>query len=808
MKQRLAPKPSSRNIDQMNLRLAIYANGWIPIPCEAKSRMLEGWNKMIVNEEVIRGWDKYGKGGSTLLGTGLRIEGKAFVLDLDIKDPVVINRVLDRIEEKYPIFFAHSLWRHSGGTSLALFAQVSEPVGGRHSVTYGRRLPDGTVVDKAHAETHGSKTSGKYFAGWGPHKEAPRVYGWDAERSPANTRLDSLPVFDAAEVGPLIDLIEAELAACGLEPITPRRDLVGLRTLYDLTPETEFVLADGSVVTCADLEAMLEAGAESGIRGVMTLEEWAASETKEHCKAYVRKGAKRLAISDFFHDVQHYYMDEEPRPEIDPVRVAELLSAATAAAGDDDKKPPLPPLVDRSGKRVPELKFDDLVGHSPDAKFIYRPTGELWSPATINSRLTKVIVGFDEDGKPIKIPPSVYIMRTCVVEHMSWVPGRGEFIEDVVMREGGIMREPGARVYNLYQAPPAIAGGDPAKARRWVDHVHRVYEPADAQHIIHYLGYAAQHPGDKINHALMLGGAPGIGKDTILGPVRLAVGEWNVIEVRPPELFERFNKWQRSVILRINEMHDLGDGNMYALYERLKVVTAAPPEMLRVNEKNRGEYHIPNVVKVIMTTNHKTNGIYLPADDRRTYVAWSPLKEGEGGDEAYFTGLHAWLAAEGDRHVAAYLLSLDLRAFNPKAPPVKTEAFWSIVNANRSLTDTGIAEVLAYAVDKEGASPVVLTLDDLRDMARTAGLYDVREWLSDPKHRRQIPSNLEKHGYIETPNQTAQDKLWRLDGRRQMVYRRSDVTYTDAQRAIEQRVPKKQGDSVVIVLPGRPKRGE
>jgi len=30
-----------------------------------------------------------------------------------------------------------------------------------------------------------------------------------------------------------------------------------------------------------------------------------------------------------------------------------------------------------------------------------------------------------------------------------------------------------------------------------------------------------------------------------------------------------------------------------------------------------------NVLGFLITTNHKTDGIYLPADDRRHYVAWS-----------------------------------------------------------------------------------------------------------------------------------------------------------------------------------------
>ena len=39
------------------------------------------------------------------------------------------------------------------------------------------------------------------------------------------------------------------------------------------------------------------------------------------------------------------------------------------------------------------------------------------------------------------------------------------------------------------------------------------------------------------------------------------------------------------------------------------------------------EYSIPNVTGVVITTNHKTDGIYLPADDRRHFVAWTDLEK-------------------------------------------------------------------------------------------------------------------------------------------------------------------------------------
>jgi hypothetical protein len=71
------------------------------------------------------------------------------------------------------------------------------------------------------------------------------------------------------------------------------------------------------------------------------------------------------------------------------------------------------------------------------------------------------------------------------------------------------------------------------------------------------------------------------------------------------------------VILRVSEARDSGDVDRYQLYEHMKVYTAAPPDVLRCDEKNIREHSVMNVCGVIITTNHKADGIYLPADDWR-----------------------------------------------------------------------------------------------------------------------------------------------------------------------------------------------
>jgi hypothetical protein len=125
----------------------------------------------------------------------------------------------------------------------------------------------------------------------------------------------------------------------------------------------------------------------------------------------------------------------------------------------------------------------------------------------------------------------------------------------------------------------------------------------------------------------------------------------------------------------------------------MKMYTAAPPDVLRCDEKHIREHAVLNALGVVITSNHKSDGIYLPADDRRHYVAWSEASREEFSAD-YWTGIYTWFAEGGSQHVASYLKALDLSGFDPKAPPPKTAAFWDIVDANRAPEDAELADVL------------------------------------------------------------------------------------------------------------------
>jgi hypothetical protein len=251
--------------------------------------------------------------------------------------------------------------------------------------------------------------------------------------------------------------------------------------------------------------------------------------------------------------------------------------------------------------------------------------------------------------------------------------------------------------------------------------------------------------------------------------MKYVVGPWNFHEVSPAHLLGRFTGFARSVILRVNEGRDLGDIDRFKFYDHTKVYTAAPPDVLRVDEKNLREYYVFNCLGFILTTNHKTDGIYLPADDRRHFVAWSDLTKDDFAID-YWNTLWGWYAGGGFEHVAAYLNELDISEFDPKAPPPKTAAFWDIVNANQAPEDSELADV----IDALG-NPDAMTVKQL--MAAATG--PAAEWLLDRRYRRALPHRLERCGYVSVDNPDAKDGVWKIMGVRQVMYAKVSLSLHD-----------------------------
>ena len=261
----------------------------------------------------------------------------------------------------------------------------------------------------------------------------------------------------------------------------------------------------------------------------------------------------------------------------------------------------------------------------PEGKFMHVPTRQMWEGAIINQ-----LCG---DGTA----KNLVTERGC--SQLTWAPGLPMVIRDKVCLSGEWRDAPGQNVFNWYMPPTPPVNGDASKAGPWLDLTAKLWGD-DAPHLICWLASRVQHPDIKINHGLVLGSnGHGIGKDSWLYPVARAVGRNNWRNVSAGRAFKQadeFNAFLENVIVRISEAHDLKE-QRFAFYDKMKDWCAAPPETIEVADKHVKGHPIANVVGPIITTNHLTDGLYIPPEDRRLYVAWS-----ECAKEDFPEGILEW----------------------------------------------------------------------------------------------------------------------------------------------------------------------
>ena len=237
---------------------------------------------------------------------------------------------------------------------------------------------------------------------------------------------------------------------------------------------------------------------------------------------------------------------------------------------------------------------------------------------------------------------------------------------------------PDSTTMNTYQ-PATITLGDPAQAAPWLAQCSRLYKE-HWHHMVSYFSFLRQHPGVKINHGILMGGNPGVGKDSILKGVESAIGSQNLKEVSPAGIFGDFTPWTKCILLRVNEVHDLGDNghgsiNRTAFYERMKIVLAAPPDTLTFNDKHVKSYPVRNCCGVVLTSNHEVGAMYVPDDDRRIFAVWSDAERPEYTDEQWiaywdsFDGVNSCQGQQpGREHVAALLQTWELSRTSNRRP--------------------------------------------------------------------------------------------------------------------------------------------
>jgi hypothetical protein len=688
-------------------RITVWRNGYNPLPLNGKIPAIKDWPKKFAAVD-----EDFIRSWATtwpgMTNTGI-ITKRTPCLDLDLLNTEAGDVCESLVRERFD----------GRGNLLARFGRAPKRAIPFRTDKYFTKLDvKFAAADGGEGDKIEFLADGQQFAAFGTHPDTKRPYRWHGG-SPLNIRHDELPYVSEQEARKLIDELKEICIEHGYKPIGKS----GKAGSYG-----------GEYVSFDELVEAIHSGASLHDPAIKIAGKMSRGRVDRHtCK-----------------EILHGIFISADQPRYAP-RWPEIVEAIDYCYDKDEAK----------RKEHPEAIFlNDFLFHSKENKFIYQPSGELWAATAVDGRLPWIN----------RVKPTTIIKQTAAVEQWVWMPGEPKLVKHKLVIKAGVRRRDNVTLFNLYD-PPDLELGDPELAEPWRQHVRFTY-PEEAEHIERWLAHRVQFPHKKLQHALLLGGTQGIGKDTMLYPVVYAVGPWNVESVTPMQAMGRFNGFLQSVILLVSEARDLGDVNRPQFYEHFKnfiCSTAAPVH--RIDEKNHKEFYIPNRNAVIITTNHKAGGIFLPAEDRRHFVCWSP-RELADFDADYFKKIWGFYTAGGVHHVAAYLHTLDLSDFDAEAPPPKTAAFWEMATAS---TNPEVGE-LAGALEQ--LSHPVCVLDDLVGVSSPTDA-DFAIHLRDRKNRRMIPRWMEQCGWVTVRKLGTTQGLWKINGKQQVVYGKSHRTYKE-----------------------------
>lgn len=299
------------------------------------------------------------------------------------------------------------------------------------------------------------------------------------------------------------------------------------------------------------------------------------------------------------------------------------------------------------------------------------------------------------------------------------------------------------RAVNLWRAPSlaTVESVTIADVALWLAHVEEIFGPDGdpaREHFLNWCAYLFQQPGRKINHALVLLGEQGVGKDTVFAPIFAALGgPPNVTTIKTENLVGQWTNYLLSQVVVVQEMMNF---TRRELYNKLKDMTAAPPLWLEVNKKNQNQFTVPNIQNWVIFTNND-DAIALDADDRRFWVHRSYLEVPK--DEAYYDALYTWFAQpESAAKVAAWLKQRDIATFNPSARPPHSQAKADMIESAMPATIRYLVEQLEQGGAFAGRE--LLLARDLVQHARSA--FDASPKAQEAREKHAVAA-LRRAGY-------------------------------------------------------------
>lgn len=193
--------------------------------------------------------------------------------------------------------------------------------------------------------------------------------------------------------------------------------------------------------------------------------------------------------------------------------------------------------------------------------------------------------------------------------------------------------------------------------------------------VLNWVAYPIQHPGAKMQTAVVVHGPQGTGKSRFFEAVGRIYGEYSIV-LNQGAIEDKFNSDWTSRKLFIIADEIVARQDMYHLKNQLKAFITG--DWVRVNPKNLAAYKERNHMNLVFLSNEK-QPVILENDDRRHCVIYTPQKL----DESYYDLVSEEIENGGIEALHQFLLERDLTGFKPWTKPPMTESKQDLIDLGK-----------------------------------------------------------------------------------------------------------------------------
>lgn len=301
------------------------------------------------------------------------------------------------------------------------------------------------------------------------------------------------------------------------------------------------------------------------------------------------------------------------------------------------------------------------------------------------------------------------------VDRMFW-PGAGESFDFE-----------GKRMLNSYKEQGVEADGDdPDVIARFLKHLEwTLPDPVEREIFFDWLCFVCQHPGKRVNWAMLLQGAQGTGKTYFVSLLQAVLGT-NVSNLDPEAIAGRFTGWAHgSTVCAVEEIR-IGGANKYQILGKMKPFLTN--STISIEEKGKDHRTVPNFTNYLLLTNH-ADAIPLGEGDRRYCILYSHWQSesamfddlgGRVASAAYFDALFSDLRNSANTLAKLLKTRKISDRFNPDSRAPLTKSHQSMLELAHSPERQQIEDALEKHAC-EIISDQVLDLTHLNVLCRVDG---------------------------------------------------------------------------------------